>query len=174
MAKPKSPKVVEPKVTSDLSPIQMLALEKCIVELTDEQRGSVLSTDNAKVDMVVKISGSLKVGLLVKDAIQANRVPWEAMALVALSKLNAATLESVAEEAIAHMKALEAAADDKAKEALEDKFSHIKVAAKAVIDRLKGETKKDRFGAVTFKGKVEVATGGVYAESSDPTVLVKL
>lgn len=168
MAKKATPKVVTPKVTSTLTPLQTLALSKCALELTDEQRKSVKPTEGSRVDMVVKIVGTIKVGEDNPSVIQANKVPWETMCLVALSKLNGVTVEAIAQEALARIKAAEE--DDDANAEL----TPIKDEAKAVIDRLKGEVKGYRFGQVSFAGNVSLMEGDVFVSTDADGVLVKV
>ena len=83
------------------SPAALLALSK--VELPKEvATGFEPEPGNYEVDLVVRISGTISVGKPFERANTAS-VPWMQLALLAMSKLNGATIEGLVEETLAAM-----------------------------------------------------------------------
>lgn len=123
---------------ANLNPVELLALSK--FDLSKDVREDVAPGDY-KVDEVVRVRGSIKVGND-HEANIAARVPWQKLVAVLLDKVNGATIESVVAEALA----ADLDADD------------VKARAEAAIATLVDSTRSIRKGAVKVNLIVESVT----------------
>lgn len=114
-----------------LSDLERLMLAKLAPEADREG----ISVGKHDVDVTLRLFGTVSVG---KDheAVIPAAVPWERVALLALSKLNLATREKIVEDALGER---------------EISANEIKAEALVVADRLKGETKRMRRGPVRLE-----------------------
>ena len=112
---------------ANLNDLQRLALSKISPEV---DRGKVEAGEH-EVDFTVRVSGLVKVSKN-HESIIAAAVPWERVALLALSKLNESSRDKIVRDALGD------------KEVAND----LKDEALAIAAVLKGVTRKEKLGGV--------------------------
>lgn len=114
---------------TNLNAVELLALSKMKI---DVDRDAVASGHH-DVDFSVRVTGTLSVGRDF-ESVQAAAVPWERIALLALSKMNESTRSAIFRAAI---------------EGDDETSDEIKAEARDFVDRAKGKTKMVKRGRVT-------------------------
>ena len=129
--------------SDNLDAAQVAAIAKAInaKELTSARAAFDAEGEDFQIDMTVRLFGSLSVGAEVETT-QINKIQPLKLLLVALNKLNGATLNSIIEQALE--------IDDK-----DDNFVALKKSVSTEWERVAGSTRQMRSGAIKFIGTVE-------------------
>jgi len=120
-----------------MNELTKVAIAKVIKEKALKAARASIESGEYRIDSTVSIKGTIRVGED-SEAIQANKVPWEALVSVLASKVNDETLAKAVEQACGVVDT-----------------TAIKEKAKALVDNLKGETTSLRKGQVTTKLQIE-------------------
>ncbi len=129
--------------SDNLDAAQVAAIAKAIntKELASARAAFDAEGEDFSIDMTVRLFGSLSVGAEVETT-QINKIQPLKLLLVALNKLNGATLHSIIDQALA--------IDDK-----DVAFVALKKSVSDEWSKVAGSTRQMRAGAIKFNGTVE-------------------
>jgi hypothetical protein len=126
--------------TDKLEVLALTALYKTIREADAKEVSSKIPTGENKVDILVRITGTLDKGKDFEQRVVAKAQPWDIISVL-MSKLNGVTLESVIKESLT--------VDP-------DKVTEIKEGAKEAMSELKQPTLTKMNGRVSPHLNVEI------------------